>query len=446
MVNPNDIKFYDVQTIESHSTGIVLTNGKIDSINENETKGSGIRALCGGSWGYTSLSGNKDIKSGIDDAKMLAKSMNSHSPKDEVDLSPSKIPKKISSPKPKISPSDITMEEKIELLREIEHYIKSEGLKSTTVSYSDSTSKVIYMNSEGAEVEYDIVRSGFSVSAVAGNENTIQSGRESKFDICGYEIFKKYDPFVAAKKAADTAKLLLDAKTPKGGNPKVILDQELAGVFTHEAVGHASEADLVLMNDSILKDKIGKTVAPDEITIVDNPMIYEFGYFPFDAEGSEPEKTILIKNGIMNEFMHSRETANRLGGTPGNARSQGYAQPHVRMSNTYIENGNSNFDEMLSEIKDGIYLIGSRGGQVNTGEGIFQFNAEMGYLIENGEITSPVRDVSLSGRTLDILKEIILVGNDLKINAGFCGKAGQTVPVSDGAPHIALSKATVGGI
>ncbi|MCL2142544.1 MAG: TldD/PmbA family protein, partial [Methanimicrococcus sp.] len=173
-----------------------------------------------------------------------------------------------------------------------------------------------------------------------------------------------------------------------------------------------------------------------------------FGYYPFDAEGAPSKKTVLIQNGIMNSYMHSRETAGTFdgkSGSSGNARAQGYAMPVVRMSNTYIDNGDASFEEMLEEIKDGIYLIGSRGGQVNTGEGVFQFNAEKGYLIKNGEIKELVRDVSLSGQTLEILNQIQRVGNDMKLHAGHCGKAGQTVPVTDGAPHLSIKKATVGG-
>ena len=119
--------------------------------------------------------------------------------------------------------------------------------------------------------------------------------------------------------------------------------------------------------------------------------------------------------------------------------------PVVRMSNTFIDNGDSKFEEMLEEVRNGMYLVGSRGGQVNTGEGIFQFNAEKGYLIRNGELSGLLRDVSLSGNTLEILNQVTHVGNDLKMTAGRCGKAGQLVPVSDGSPHIAISKALVGG-
>ena len=225
----------------------------------------------------------------------------------------------------------------------------------------------------------------------------------------------------------------------------VILDPELAGVFAHEAVGHASEADLVLEGGSVLENKIGEQIASPLVSVIDDPTLHEYGYYPFDAEGVQSTKTTIIKDGMMESYLHSRETAARLGGIPGHSRAQGYSMPIVRMSNTYIDNGNSKFEEMLEDIGNGMYLIGSRGGQVNTGEGVFQFNAEKGYLIENGELTTLLRDVSLSGNTLEILKNVNMVGNDLTMHSGRCGKNGQLAPVTDGSPHISITKALVGG-
>ncbi len=441
----DQIQYYDVNQIEGRSMTIILDNGKLETISKNSSKGAGIRALCQGSWGYTSIDGETDLETGIKNASELAASMNRNTPKERVILGTVPKRKVGSMPVIKINPEDISVEDKVDLLREIEKYAKEEGIKSTRVSYSESILTTRFLNSEGEEKEYNTVKSGFSVSAVAAEGNNYQAGRESRFNIAGYEIFEKNDPYRLAKDAADTAKSLLKAKTPKGGALPVILDPELAGVFTHEAVGHASEADLVLQNDSVLSGKLGKQIASPKITVIDDPTLHEYGYYPFDAEGVPSEKTVLIRDGVLNSYMHSRETAGVFEGVSGNARAQGYSMPVVRMSNTYIDKGDATFEEMLEDIKDGIYLIGSRGGQVNTGEGVFQFNAERGYRIQNGEITDLVRDVSLSGQTLDILNQIKMVGKDVKLHAGHCGKSGQTVPVTDGAPHISISKATVGG-
>ncbi len=439
-----DIKFYDCRVIEGSSTSIVLDNGKIEEISRNFTKGAGIRALCGGSWGYTAVEGDINLKRGVEAASKLAFSMNASTPKEDVELAAVASPEVRDLPEVRINPRDIAIEEKVSLLKSIEEHAKLEGVHSTKVMYLESEFKVDYRNSEGLECEYELLNVGFAVSAVASENGVYQAGRESRFGY-GYELFENENVLELAGKAGKTALELLKAKTPKGGEMPVVLDQELAGVFAHEAVGHASEADLVLEGDSILENRIGEQIASPLITIIDDPTLHEFGYYPFDAEGSESKRTEIIKDGIFNSYLHSRETAAKLGGTPGNCRAQGYSMPVVRMSNTFIDNGDSRFEEMLEEVKDGMYLIGSRGGQVNTGEGIFQFNAEKGYLIKNGELTGLLRDVSLSGKTLEILNHVTLVGNDLKMTAGRCGKAGQLVPVSDGSPHIAISKALVGG-
>lgn len=439
-----DIKFYDCRVIEGSSTSVVLDNGKIEEISRNFTKGAGIRALCGGSWGYTAVEGDINLKRGVEAASKLAFSMNANTHKEEVELAAVGSPEVKDLPEVRIDPRDIAIEEKVSLLKSIEEHAKLEGVHSTKVMYLESEFKVEYRNSEGLECEYELLNVGFAVSAVASENGVYQAGRESRFGY-GYELFEKENVLELAEKAGKSALELLKAKTPKGGEMPVVLNQELAGVFAHEAVGHASEADLVLEGDSILENRIGEQIASPLITIIDDPTLHEFGYYPFDAEGSQSKRTEIIRDGVFNSYLHSRETAAKLGGTPGNCRAQGYSMPVVRMSNTFIDNGDSRFEEMLEEVRNGMYLIGSRGGQVNTGEGIFQFNAEKGYLIKNGELTGLVRDVSLSGKTLEILNHVTLVGNDLKMTAGRCGKAGQLVPVSDGSPHIAISKALVGG-
>jgi len=439
-----DIKFYDCRVIEGSSTSIVLDNGKIEEISRNFTRGAGIRALCGGSWGYTAVEGDIDLKRGVDAASKLAFSMNASTPKEKVELAAVSSPDVKDLPEIRIDPRDIAIEEKVDLLKSIEEHAKIAGVHSTKVMYLESEFKIQYRSSEGLECEYELLNVGFAVSAVASENGVYQAGRESRFGY-GYELFEKENVLELAGNAGKTAIELLKAKTPKGGEMPVVLDQELAGVFAHEAVGHASEADLVLEGDSILENRIGEQIASPLITIIDDPTLHEFGYYPFDAEGSESKRTEIIRDGVFNSYLHSRETAAKLGGTPGNCRAQGYSMPVVRMSNTFIDNGDSKFEEMLEEVKNGMYLVGSRGGQVNTGEGIFQFNAEKGYLIKNGELSGLLRDVSLSGNTLEILNHVTLVGNDLKMTAGRCGKAGQLVPVSDGSPHIAISKALVGG-
>ncbi len=437
--------FYDTRIIKTVGTAIILDNGEIREISNNFSSGAAVRVLSGGSWGFVSQDNPENLEDALHSAQRLAEAARNKSPRSPINLAPVEKPGLQNLPEVRENPRDISIEDKVRLLAEIEKNARMEGIKSTNAVYSESLINVRYSSSEGMDCEYTLNRIGFSISAIAQSEGIYQIGRESKFGIMGYEFFKKHDAFALAHKAANTAVELLSAKTPKAGTYNVILDQELAGVFIHEAVGHAVEADHVIEGNSILAGRIGEKIASPLITVYDDPSLHEYGYYPFDDEGAESQKTTLIKNGVLKSFLHSRETAGLLGGESRNSRAQGYARPVIRMSNTFIAPDGMKFDEMLGELKDGIYLKGSRGGQVNPGEGVFQFNAERGFMVENGEITTPLRDVSLSGHTLEILNNVAAVGNDLEMNSGRCGKAGQLVSVSDGAPHVMMRRAVVGG-
>lgn len=438
------VDFYDVRIIESQNTTIVLDTGEIEECSTKFSKGAAIRALAGGSWGFTTTDDLSKIKEALEAAKKIALHINKQKPRPTISLAPAHTIGKIPQMKIKKHPNSIAIEEKLSLLKDIERAAMLEQVVSTLVAYSESYSRVRYESSEGVEGEYELMRTGFSVTAIAKEGEVMQLARRRKFGVCGYEIMEE-DALAIASEAANCARELLKAKTPKGGRFPVLLDQELAGVFIHEALGHAAEADAVLEGSSILEGKIGTKVASELITVYDDPTIDGFGCYPFDDEGIEGRRTVIIEKGILKSYLHSRETAARMGGRPGNARAQGYAKPIVRMSNTFIEKGDYSFEELLEKMKNGIYLMGSRGGQVDPGVGIFQFNAERGYIIEKGELKTPLRDVSLSASTLEILQNVIAVGSDLKLNAARCGKGGQMVPVGDGAPHILISNALVGG-
>ncbi len=437
--------FYDIRTIRSSSTSILLDNGEIREISNNFSSGAAVRALDGGSWGFVSVDEADSPEQALISARKLAKAAKNKFPRENITLAPVDKPRLHDLPVVRESPIDVPIEDKVKLLIEIEKSARIDGISSTNAVYSESHVTVGYSSSEGLDCEYTLNRIGFAISAIAQSGGNYQIGRESRFGIMGFEIFKKHDAFELARKAGNTAVELLSAKTPKAGTYPVILDPELAGVFIHEAVGHAVEADHVIEGNSILEGKIGEQIAAPCITVYDDPSLHEFGYYPCDDEGAESKKTVLIQDGVLKSFLHSRESAGKLGGSSRNARAQGYSRPVIRMSNTFIAPDGAKFEEMLEEIKDGVYLIGSRGGQVNPGEGVFQFNAERGFIVQNGELLTPLRDVSLSGNTLEILNRVAMVGNDLKMNSGRCGKAGQLVPVSDGAPHVMVKKAVVGG-
>jgi TldD protein len=401
-----------------------------------------IRALTRQGWGVLTVDnfqepGRHDIASLVRRAASIASICN-----EEISLSPP-VRGRHEVPALHEDPRDVSLDEKAQILLELERSARIPGISNTRINYIERFEKVRFSDSTGYEDEFGICRSGFGVLAVAARNGTLQMGYERRHTIRGLNIRHRQD---LARQAAERAVLLLDARPARGGTMRVVLDPELAGVFAHEAVGHASEADLVQEGNSVLAGKIGDRIGNDVVTIVDDPSLHEFGFEPFDAEGSATSRTEIIRQGVLANYLHSRETLAAVGnGQAGHARAAAGEIPLVRMSNTFIEAGESTREEILEECGQGILLKGSRGGQVDPGRGVFQFNAEYGYLIENGECTTMVRDVSLSGEILKTLFSIRLCGNEVRMHQGYCGKGGQSVPVSDGAPHILLEDAVVGG-
>lgn len=439
--------FYDVRELNGYTTVIAYDNGKIDEISTHYLSGAAARALAGGSYGFTTVDDPARAGEAVDAALALARRLNKLNPRPKITLAPAAFATK-DIYRVKKDPADIPLKVKQDFCKAVEAAMKetdTKGLiKSTRVNYSESYAHLVNYGSDGHRVEYGITRTGFSCTAVAGENGQLQVGRRSYFNVGGFEVFEQCDPMKLAKEAAEESITLLSAKPAPSGRFDVVLDQELAGVFIHEAVGHASEADTVLEGDSCLEGKIGQKIGSELVTVRDDPTLLHYGYYPYDSEGMPSHNTVIIEKGVMKAYLNSRETAAKLGGLPGNARSGGMARPAVRMSNTFIDNGDMTKEEVFEGVT-GIYLKGSRGGQVNTGEGVFQFNAVKGYWIKDGQIGEPIRDVSLSGNTLKTLNSIVRVANDLKFSSGRCGKAGQSIPVGDGSPHVLIKDAVVGG-
>jgi TldD protein len=436
----HNLRYYDIRHVRGSSTHIDIDNGVVESAGTSFFDHAVVRVLGEKGWGILTLE-NLDpdgpVEALIREALDLARIT-----EDPVDLADA--PRQI-LPVPAVGedPRDVSLEEKTHLLAGIEGTARLPGVVNTRARYSETIEEVRFLDSSGVEFSYEIPRCGFSVMAVAARKGEMQMGRESLHTIRGLNLRHREEMGV---KAAHTAIALLDARAAKGGRMRAVLDPELAGVFAHEAIGHASEGDLVREGNSVLAGRTGEVIGSPTITIVDDPTLPEFGFEPVDAEGVSVGRTELIRNGRVNAYMHSRQTLAAVGnGRAGHARASAGDPPLVRMSNTFIEEGDAAYDEIIAECRSGILLKGSRGGQVDPGRGVFQFNAEYGYIIEDGALGAMVRDVSLSGEILGTLHAIALVGNDRAMHQGYCGKGGQSVPVSDGSPHILLEDAVVGG-
>lgn len=423
--------FYDIRNLKNYSFKISVENGRVEKVLMDVSHGKAYRVLKNGFWGYFvgDVSDNEGIKLAEENA---------------IYSSDSSIVEVKSSGrfvlKPKEDFRDISVEEKIKFLKDVEKEMDVKGIVSKSVTYFENVRVMHYRDSHGNEVYYEVPRIGLIISAVA-KDKTLQQYSKRIMKVAGFEALR--NAYEIAGDVADVVTRLVNARTPPSGVMNVVADQHLAGVFIHEAFGHAVEADHVLQGASVLADKLGEKIADDSVSIYDDPSLTEFGFYPFDDEGVKSERRILVEKGVLKDFLHSRETALKLNSKPGNARAEGLKFPIVRMSNTYLDSGEYRFEELLEIARNGVYLIGSRGGETNPATGYFQFNAQYGYIIRNGEIGEMIRDVSLSGNTLEILRDV-KIGKDLKFDPGFCGKEGQLVPVSDGSPPI-LIKALVGG-
>ncbi|WP_303235328.1 TldD/PmbA family protein [Methanosphaera cuniculi] len=437
------VDYADIRVEDLQSNTIIMKDGKIDNVDSGINYAVSIRVLKNGAWGSAYTTEHEKVEDIATKATTLAAHL-----KSDVKLTPPDPQEDIVTSDAKIKIDDVTFDEKIDAMKDANQAAQLDEIQSTNIVYSEAQSTSLLLSTEGTNILSENNRTLMSMNTVANNGEVMQIGHKSLGAVGGFEVVADADLEVFGRQIAEKAINLLDAKTPPSGNFPVILDPELAGVFIHEALGHASEADIILQNDSILKGRLGEKIGSDLITVVDDASCKQgFGYYAYDVEGTKTSKNVLVENGILKSVLSSRETAEKLGRkSSGNARCPLGDQTIVRMSNTYIQPGDSSFDELIEGIHDGIYLKGSRGGQVDTGRGVFQFNAVEAYTINNGELGEHIRDVSLSGSTLDILNNVEGVGSDFALSVGFCGKDGQTAPVGDGGPHIKVSKATVGGV
>lgn len=436
------VDYADIRAGNGNSTSLLMKDNQIQEVNTGYSTVARIRVLNNGAWGFASTNDFSKLEEITEKAIKISNSLKGDIKLAECDIVEDKV-----KTERKIPVSDISIDEKKELINEVNKATNVGKVMSTTVNYSDAESKSVFISSEGSNILTDSSRVILSLNAVASNGEIIQFSHGSLGGVKGFEVVQDEDIESFGRKIGEKATKLLDASPAPSGRFPIVADNNLTGVFIHEAVGHAVEADLVLQDDSILHDQMNRKIGTDIVNIYDDSSYKDgFGYYPYDVEGVKTRKNQIVKDGELISYLSSRESAGKLGiPLTGNARSSISDQPIVRMSNTYLEPGDLSFEELIEDINDGIYLKGSRGGQVDTGKGIFQFNAAEAYKIENGELKDHYRDVSLSGNILETLKGVDGIGSDFKLSVGFCGKGGQTAPVGDGGPHTRILNAMVGG-
>lgn len=317
------------------------------------------------------------------------------------------------------------------------------------VRLSDSVSDVLMYNSLG-ELTCDTRPMGsITVSAVFVQDGKTENRTASRSFRIGAELISES----LIKELADDIMRNIDARfearRPKGGQMSVVMGAGASGILLHEAMGHAFEADFNRKGQSVFSDKMGCRICPEGVNVVDDGTIaHNRGSGNYDDEGVPAEKTYMVTDGILTSYLHDRISANRYGVTStGNGRRENFRyNPIPRMRATYMESGDADPEGIISEVRKGIYVDEFSNGQVKIGEGDFTFFVKSGYLIENGRLTMPVKDINIIGNGPQALADIVAVGNDLKIDNGTwtCGKE-QSVPVSCGMPTVLVSSLTVGG-
>ncbi|NLG32723.1 MAG: TldD/PmbA family protein [Syntrophomonadaceae bacterium] len=439
--------FTEIYVEEQQVNSIFCEDDKIEKINSGRELGAGIRVIKDGktAYVYTNDLSAKGLHRAAQTAAAAARAGSNLSP-GTINLMTKKVPEI----RYKRLPETVAFEEKIEQVLAANHGARSvsEDIRQVSVSVGDIHNQVQIANSDNEYIEDERVRVRATVQAIASRNGVIQTGYESIGGSCGWELLDEIDFKELAKKAGELAVKMLSARPAPVGKMPVVLSAQAGGTMIHEACGHGLEADLVQKGLSVYRNKLGQKVANSQVTVIDDATIEgKYGSYRFDDEGHAGQRTVLIKNGELVQYMYDRLTAYKDNTvSTGNGRRESYQhKPIPRMSNTYIAPGSDDPADIVKSTQRGLMVNKMGGGQVNTTNGDFVFEVQEGYLIEDGEIKEPVRGASLTGNGPEVLTMIDRVGKDLDFSIGVCGKDGQGVPVSDAQPTIRIKNLTVGG-
>lgn len=344
----------------------------------------------------------------------------------------------------------VAWDHKISRVLEANQAARAQGpyIRQVSVGIADIKKQIIMANSCGELVEDYYKRIRGVINVVAGNDGILQTGYESVGGVCGWELLEEVPWQDKARQAAQLAIDMLSARPAPAGRMPVIMSAKAGGTMVHEACGHGLEADLVHKGLSVYKGRQGQLVASPLVTVIDDATLPgRYGSFAYDDEGTSAQCSVLIEKGRLVSYLYDRLTAAQdKTASTGNGRRESYRhRPIPRMSNTFIKPGEDDPEEIIRSTPRGLFVLKMGGGQVNTINGDFVFEVAEAYMIENGQVTYPVRGATLTGNGPKALLEVDRVGHDLGFAIGMCGKNGQGVPVSDAQPTIRIKELTVGG-
>jgi TldD protein len=432
----------------SISNSVVMSEDIIKNSSESISLGVGVRVLNGAQTGYGYT--NELTFEKIKEAMLTAAAIVNSNAKQQI------APLMVKNPSVQVydmnnSFVDQSIKTKIDLVSRaykaaLNHDSK---IKKVSASLADEMQYVTIANSDGLVISDTRPQVRLVVSATAEDKGIRNTGRGNDGGRVGMDFYAKVStPEKIGEDAAKEALELLKAKDAPAGQMQVVLSKDQSGVMIHEAVGHPLEGDANWKKTSIMWDKVNQMVANPLVTIYDDGTIPDYrGSLNIDDEGMNSENAMLIEKGKLVGFLHDRLSAQQLKmKRNGHARRESYRHmPIPRMNNTILAGGDKDPEEIISSVKKGFYAVTYQGGMVN-GTGQFTFSVNLGYMIENGKLTHPLKNATLIGSNIEILNNIDMIGNDMGFFLGTCGKDGQSVPVTCGTPSLRISEMTVGGI
>ncbi|NTS30322.1 metalloprotease TldD [Phyllobacterium sp. BT25] len=430
------------------SEGLVFDNGRLKNGSFNQDQGFGLRAVAGEGVGYAHA-GELSLGA-LKRAADAASAIRTGYAGTYTAAPPGTNRSLYSDENPLGSP---TFEAKVKLLQEIDAYLRDKDpkVRQVSVSLAGSWQQVEILRADGHFVRDIRPMVRLNVSVVVGEGDRQESGSFGTGGRKGFGEFIATDKWHhAADEALRQALVNLEAIPAPAGTMDIVLSSGWPGVMLHEAVGHGLEGDFNRKKTSAFAGLLGQRVASKGVTVVDDGTIAERrGSLTIDDEGMPTNKTVLIEDGILVGYMQDRQNARLMGMQPtGNGRRESYAHvPMPRMTNTYMLDGDKTPEEIIASVKKGIYAVSFGGGQVDITSGKFVFGCTEAYLIENGKVGAPIKGAMLIGNGPDAMQRISMIGNDLQLDTGMgmCGKAGQSVPVGVGQPHLRMDQMTVGG-
>lgn len=438
--------FAEIFVEKKSNCSLYMIDGKIESSLSGKDFGIGIRIFKDlfSVYGYTNDMSEENL---LQTAKKLAEAIKGTKKDITINLLKQDIE---NHNKIEIYPESILKKEKIDIMKR--GYISAKSyddeISQVRVSYGDSKQNILVVNTEGTWAEDERVRGRIRIESIASFGNEMQTGSMSPGASKGFEFFQNMDVEKYGREASRIAKTILHADYSPSGKMPVIIDNGFGGVIFHEACGHGLEATSVAKGNSVFAGKIDQMIASPVVSAVDDGTIpNEWGTLNIDDEGTPTRRNLLIENGILKGYMIDKLNGRRMGmESTGSGRRESYKYaPTSRMTNTFILNGKSTLDEMISSVENGIYAKYMGGGSVNPATGNFNFAVMEGYLIKNGKITTPVRGATLVGTGSEVLKKIEMVGNNLTYGQGLCGSISGSIPTNVGQPAIKVSEITIGG-